>query len=301
MLDFLHMHTGTENLEQLVTSELTHARGPVSGYVVACGLLTENGFYLGHNVEQEGSMVFQHAEDMAIQKMVGKEAAPHIKKIIMLGGGRAKKFKNYIPCVPCSEELSPYTSEETVIQLLPLKGMGESFSFSFGELTHSYLPASPSKFSSVSEDDYLAELKEKTVLRDEDRRLVAKLARYGATNGVEIYLTGSATGRGGVSTFLMERNNIPYHDVDLIAATKRNPPEVEREIESIIKECWGPLKKEVRTIITHYNPKGVMRARTYYYCGKDDEKVLDFTLATDHDGAFIHPWYEPKNWFHRLS
>jgi cytidine deaminase len=295
------MQTEIETLEQLVREELMHALGPVSGYRVACGLVTEKSFYLGHNVERENSMVFQHAENMAITRMLEKETAPKVKKIIMLGGGRAKKFKNYIPCVPCSEELSLYTSEDTVIELLPLGDSNERFPFTFEELVQNYRAKSYSKFSSVNEAGYLQELKEKTVMREDDIRLVAKLADYGLNNEVEICLTGSATGRGGVSTFLMEKTGTAYRDIDIIAATKRNTEEVEREIEEIIAQCWGPFKKEVRTIILHYNPKGVMRARTYYYGGPNGEKVLDFTLATDCNGAFVHPWYEQKNWFHRLS
>lgn len=290
----------TNNLANMLTQEIRSCHAPVTGYLVTCALLTDHGVYLGHNIEHENPTVFEHAESVAIQKMLQSETQPIIRKIVMYGGGNVKKFKYYIPCFSCTHELAPYIQLETPIHLLPLEGYSEHLEVTFSELIASYADLPYSKLAAGQLPELLRELKHKTLLQGTDLSFVADLTMFARQHDIEIYLTGSSTGRGAVSKLIMEKTGHPYRDIDIIAASHLDLAVVESGIEQRIKQHYGFFRKEPRPIPPHQNLHGVVRQKTFYHCGPD-QKIIDFTLSSDFKGSFHYRSYELKNWFHQLA
>ncbi len=289
------------NISEQLRKEMHHCHAPVTGYLVACAIQTNQGIYLGHNNEKEHPTIFEHAEIVALKNMLQGEEKPQIQRMVMLGGGNVKKMKHYIPCFSCTEALAPYLTPETQIELLPLKDFQEGLTITAGELTRSYQDLPYSKFTSTTPGDLLTEAKNKTLLTEKDLRFIVDLALLGKEAGINFYLTGSSTGRGAVSTLILTKTGGTYQDLDIIAVTEQDPLQVEQKIEACIERHYGTFEKTNRAIPLHHNPRGVVVRKSFYHHTLDQPGIIDLTLSRDFKGAFCYRQYELKNWFHQLS
>jgi cytidine deaminase len=290
-----------KELEELVTKELRKCVAPISGIFVAAAIVTEEGVYFGNNIERTDPVVLEHGEMMALKEALIKEENPKIKKIVMAGGGKVNKFKFYTPCFGCSHSFLPYVTGATEIVLAPLTGVNNGLTITFGELWQSYSQLPYSKIGSTKNPELRAELSQKTVLNEKDLDFVSALALFGISSGISFYLTASASGRGGVSTMLNEKTGQEYRDIDLIAIITSNFEATEKEIELLIRDHYGVFLKEDKPVPAHHNRNGVVFKKSFYFCGPQKDKLLDFTFSTDLKGALAKNEYEVKNWFHQLS
>lgn len=293
--------TPEDQVRLLVRGELNKCIAPISNILVATAILTDEGVYLGHNIERENPVSFEHAEKMALDKIleVGKEVK--IKKIIMAGGGKVDKHKFYTPCYPCCMMLYPYMDPETEIVLLSITGVNKELKITFKELFESYEQLPYSKFESTKDPELTREIQQKTVLTGIDIEFIRDLALLGISNNVSFYLTGSASGRGGVSTMLNQKTNQLYRDIDILAIIPQNFEKIEKEIENLINYHYRSFDKQDKPVPNHHNKKGVVFRKTFYYCGDKKDKLIDFTFSTDLIGTLTKNEYEVKNWFHQLS
>jgi cytidine deaminase len=281
--------------------EIKKAHAPVSGYLVACALVTERVIYTGHNYEHENPVVFEHAEARVLKDILGKEKNPKIKKIVMLGGGKVEKFKFYTPCFGCSQTLHPYIDVNTEIVLLPLKEGGTGLSLTFDELWESYKNLPYSKISSSDYDSIKTELESKTLLKGRDLNFMADLRLLGLDEGVEFYMTGSATGRGAAGSLILRKLNKSYRDIDLIAVVKKDHDQIKLKVDYLINKHYGFLRKENHNVRDYNNKNGVIFEKVFYYCGIESDCVIDFTFSKDFSGSFHYIAYEFRNWFHQIS
>lgn len=294
------MNAEPSDILALLEKELASCHAPVTGYFIACALVTDRGIYFGHNHEKEHPVTFTHAEDSAIGHMLANETNPRIRKIFMYAGGKVKKFKLYTPCFSCTEHLAPYVSPDVPVHLFPLAGTSHDLTVTYHEVAESYRDLPYSDLRGPDMETLTKNLQTHTLLSEKDRAFVADLAVTGSCEGVACYLTGSTTGRGGVSQLIMKKTGMEYRDIDMILASTKNPEEVEGLFESVIMRHFASFEKEIRLVPAYKNVRGVITRMYYYHCGPE-KKLLDFTLSTDFCGSFSYRPYELRNWFHKLS
>jgi len=285
-----------------VKDELKKSYAPVTGYYLACAIITENGVYIDHNFEHESSLRFEHVEYRALKKVLRKEVTPRISRIIMYGRGKVKKFKHYVPCCFCCELLRPYTTRGTTVYLMRLEKSNKSLSLNFDELVRSYKTLTYSRVGSPDAKKTKAALKHSTILNKKDRDFLLDLILLGRRRGVTFYLTGSSSGRGGVSTFLIHKLGISYKDIDLICVLNRKTDckGIQKDVEGIVKKHYGLLSKVIRDIPKYQNIQGVIISKVYYHFDSDPEPFIDLTYSSKLEGSFIKEEYNTRNWFYEL-
>ena len=289
------------NPDDIVVKELERCIAPMTGILVAAAFFTDRGTYLGHNIERQNPTIFEHAERMALRNMLESEASPRIRRIAMAGGGKTEKYKYYTPCFACAHAIVPYTDENTEIILAPLPGKNSGMKLLFSEVLASHGQLPYSRFASTELSSMEKELEEKTELVGKDVGFIADLAILGLSAGASFYLTGSASGRGGVSNLLNSRSGQAYRDIDLLAVITRDFPGREADIERLITKHYGSFRAVPKELPPHHNIRGVVFKKTFYYCGPGEDKLLDFTFSTDLKGTLAKSEYEMMNWFHQLS
>jgi cytidine deaminase len=287
--------------ESLLGTELLKCNAPISGILVAAAIITEKGIYFGHNIEKENPVIFEHAEIMAFSEVLSHEKEPIIIKIFMAGGGKVDKFKFYTPCFSCSHKLAPYMAKDATVTLLPLSNTQDKLTITFAELIASYSQVPYSMIQSSTFDKVQAELISKTVLVDKDIDFVTDLTLLGLKEKVQFYLTGSSTGRGGVSTLLNAKTHQKYRDIDIIGVIENDFDKIEIEIEKIIIKHYAVFSKLEKPVPDHQNKQGVVFKKTNYYCGEKKEQMIDFSFSSSFKGTLAYHAYEIKNWFHQLS
>ena len=292
---------GHEKTEELLREEVLLCHAPVTGIFVASAIFTEKAVYFEHNYERENPVFFEHSETRALENIIqNHEQNPKIRKIMLAAGGKANKFKSYIPCYSCSVALGPYVQQSTEVLLLELPSVGKRLLFGFEELNDCY-KALP--YSRIEESDAIgvkSELADKTFLSAKDLDFVTSLTLFGKKNMIPIYLTGSSTRRGGAGTLLNAKTGDKYRDVDIFVIMKSGFEEFEKSLEELISKHYGVFIKTDREVPTQHNPKNVVFKKTVYSCG-DKEAVFDFTFSTNFEGTLAYHAYEVKNWFHQLS
>ncbi len=284
-------------IADLLRNEVRQSHASVSGYSIACALVTEQAIYIDHNYEHESSLVFEHAELRALAKALKNEESPKVRQIFMYGEGKVKKFKHYVPCAVCTDIIKPYIVPEASVILLPTKETESEFFLNFHEMSDSY---NPHDYSIITD---LIELQEKTILNEKDQRFIVDLVALGRESHTRFFLTGSASGRGGFSNFLLSKLKKTYGDLDLfcVLSDKETLGEVIASIEGLIEAHYGTLKKVVRELPPYQNRKGVVLIKIYYYFDSETEPFIDLTFSLNIDGSFIRKEYYDRNWFHELG
>jgi len=283
-----------------VLEELNKCEAPISGIFVACAIFTEKEIYFGHNTEWENPVKFEHAEIMSLKTILQREKFPKINKIIMAGGGTTDKLKFYTPCYACCQSLGSYVIDNAQIILLPLTKDDCALEVTFRELMQSYSQLPYSKMEHYTNPELKSELESKTLLKGKDSEFISELTLFGREKGISLYLTGSASGRGGAGTMLNKKTNHPYRDIDVVAIIEKEFDMIELGIEKILANNYGSFIKEDKKVPAHHNKYGVVFKKSFYYCGSAKDKLIDFTFSTDLRGALAKNEYEIKNWFHQL-
>jgi hypothetical protein len=217
----------------------------------------------------------------------------------MLAGGKVIKFKNYTPCGICSHVLAPYMKPNSIIELLPISGIGKKLKLKFSEVLKSYAKLEYSKIENTEEKKLELELRKKTCLKEKDLKFISDLIILGNKNKIGLYLTGSSCGRGGISNLIMKKTKCGYHDIDLIVIIKSDTEKIQKEIENLITTRYPPFFiMKNRIVPRRKNKKGVVLKNSAYHI--KNGTIIDLTFATDIDGAFRQPPYEKGNWYHQL-
>lgn len=296
------MQYSDQEIETLVKKELTKCHAPLSGYLVACALVTDKSVYFGHNYEHENTNIIEHAEYRALMAAKKAESDPRIKRIILAGGGNVRKFKYYIPCFSCAEFMRKYIDTDIEIYLLPIEGDTKDFRITFDELVECYKELPFSMIEAFTTEEIKKELQAKTILQGIDLDFISDLSRLGKLQRVNFYLTGSSSGRGAVSNLVRAKTNRPYRDIDLIAVLGETSfPEIEHEVESMLARHYKTYVKEKRPLLVHQSKPGVVFAKTFYYCGEMGERIVEFAWCSTFKDSFSYSAYQQRNWFHQLS
>ena len=291
-----------QEIEVLVKKELTKCHAPLSGYLVACALVTEKSTYFGHNYEHEDTNIIEHAEYRALLAAQKAESNPRVLKIILAGGGNVRKFKYYIPCFPCAELLRKCVHTDIEIHMLPIEGDTKDLKITFDELMDSYVELPYSFIEASTIEEIRKELEAKTILQAVDLDFISELSHFGKFNRVNFYLTGSSSGRGAVSNLIRAKTNRPYRDIDLIAVLRKESfLEVEHEVESILAKHYKSYVKEKRPLLIHQSKPDVVFAKAFYYCGEKGERIVEFAWCSTFKDSFSYPAYQQRNWFHQIS
>lgn len=96
-----------------------------------------------------------------------------------------------------------------------------------------------SKITSGDNKTLRQELLAKTILKGKELDFVIDLSLLGKKEGIEFYLTGSATERGAVSTFIINKIGGSYRDIDLIAVVKKDYVSTGNKVEELIRKQYG--------------------------------------------------------------
>lgn len=293
------MRYSQKKIKLLLEKEVEKSQAPVTGYLIACALITEKNIYFGHNFEREDSFLFDHAEPKALEKALENEKNPSIIKIIMLARGKIKKFKNFVPCSVCSKALAPYMKPESILELLPFNTTARKLELKFRDILGSYAKLEYSKFQNVKKEKIIDELHQKTFLKERDAAFVCDLMLLAKEQNIKLCLTGSSSGRGAVSNILMKKTKSSYHDIDIIIILEASlVEEIQQNIEKLINNTYFSYKLEDGSVLKHQNKKNVVLKKIIYHI--ENETILDITLATNMDGAFRKPQYYEGNWYHQL-
>ncbi len=279
------------NIIGLLKRELENSQASITGYFLSCALVTNKGVYVGSNKEfDDGSFAFEHAETSAIKECLRVENEPTIRKIFLCGRGKVKKLKHYVPCATCCDVLDSYCSSDTEVVLVDINNNDSTTIFNFNELRESY------SFKEISR------LQVNSLhLREKDNQFLQRLIREikGKVEGV--FLTGSASGRGGFTSFLRKKFNLDYGDLDLfIILKKENLQEIINLVNSSAIEIYPDLHKVIRKVPKYQNKKCVVLEKSYFGNNDTDEPVLDFTYSTQLEGSFIRNEYFERNWYVEL-
>jgi cytidine deaminase len=291
-----------EEIKNKLLQKLDKCNAPVTGIHVVCCLVTKKGYYFGHNSESENPIVFKHAEMEALSHAMGLEKNPEIISIYTSGGGNAKKLKLICPCFGCTEALSKYVIPETQVCLLPPEEIGDKLNFNFNELVLSYSNIPYSKIEGSTLKEVRGDLLNKTILKNIDVDFISELRIYGINNNVEFYLTGSSTGRGGVSSLIIKKTNGIYGDLDIICVVESTKIEKTiKDFEIMVEKYYSVFKKEERIIPEFKNKTGVLISQYFYKCGLTYNTTIDITFSKNFNNSFTYKEYQLRNWFHQIS
>jgi hypothetical protein len=285
----------------MLREEVSLCHAPVTGIFVASAIFTEKAVYFEHNYEYQDPVVFEHSEIRAFQYILTHEESPKITKILLAAGGKANKFKSYVPCYTCLTTWMPYIKKGSHVSLLELPGINKGLHFTVEELAEAYksLP-----FSEIS-GDTLVEIKKeiggKTELKGTDLDCISVLTKYAKENCIGMYLTGSSSNRGGAGTFLNRKNGDKYRDIDILFITTSNVEELEEYIGETLHTYYGSWTRTLKEILPIHNPQGVVFKKCIYSCGQNAETTIDCAFSTNFEGTLGYHAYETKNWFHKLA
>jgi hypothetical protein len=143
------------------------------------------------------------------------------------------------------------------------------------------------------------ELLEKTALDEDDAHLIAEFRLVGIENGIEFFLSGSASGRGWVSNAIHKAQGAEkqYNDLDIIAVSFNPESEVERVIENVINSRYRNFSKEV----TVHHIQGETATRTGIKYTAEGMPPLEVQTASDLKKGMSRPDYFKNNFFIKLS
>jgi hypothetical protein len=186
----------------------------------------------------------------------------------------------------------------STIELLPISGTSKKLKLKFSEVLKSYAKLKYSKIKNTEEKNLNKELRKKTFLKEKDLKFVSDLTLFGIKNKLEVYITGSSCGRGGISNLVMKKTKCGYGDIDLIMIAKSDAKKIQKEIENLLTYHYSDFTVENRLVPKHKNKKGVVLSNLVYHI--KNGTIIDLTLATNINGAFRQLPYEQGNWYHQL-
>lgn len=285
------------DFKRLILDELSKSYAPVTRHHVACLIETPDGVYSGHNTEHINSIDFEHAEEMALEKML-QAGENQILRLFNAGKGH-EKIKQVSPCRECYDSLSPYFLPTTGLVLFKPNTFDEVMTFSYDEHTQAYRPKPYSLLEGVNLELIMKQLEEKTLLKGKDLEFIASLRLLGIAEGVQFYLTGSASGRGWMSQQIHLKHGTSYEDMDLVAVSDLDKKGVENMFEQRFKQFYGEFNKRTSTVNIWFIGENEKRERiSYSVNGKD---IVDLCIAPTLKEGMVRMDYLNKNFFHQIS
>jgi cytidine deaminase len=205
------------------------AKTPLTDRKVACILVSsKNEIYGGYNLEESRIL---HAEEMALNQAIKKSENFKIKEIHLMARGIAQNVKRAIPCENCSNILTPYCKEDSKIIFYLFNNPNKRYELKFKDILESYRSFDDILLleDKLSFDEYFA-----NYLTPIDRKILKEFMDGIKTKCSELYVTGSASKRGGPKQLLAkEITGVSYWDIDLIAIF----PEINKDqINKIVRE-----------------------------------------------------------------
>jgi cytidine deaminase len=229
---------------------LGYAEAPITGRKVGAVLETEDGIQTyGFNIENKRGIL--HAEVVAAAGIKSKK----FKSINLIASGDPLAIKNCIPCEACTTSLSPQASEAAVVSLSSQDGKLTA-AFPFRDLEKSYRG-----FQDVPHagSDIETFLEQRTRLTEVDRVVISNFSNNvkELAPNAEVYLTGSASERGGPSSMVAQLAlGSPYLDLDMITIFPELPQNVTDRIGDIYLEA-------LRDVGFNYNQVQLEEVPTY--------------------------------------
>jgi hypothetical protein len=226
--------------EEKLRRLLTKAETPITDRRIATMLTFANGANAyGYNTETDTGIM--HAE---IRALTGVPTGNPLKSVDLMIGteGSWTDIKYALPCEPCTTALTPFANNDTAVNLhnanYPVQ-----VGLSFGELKKAYEPFL--EVPGPAQENIDAFLQEHTPLTEVDRKIVSHIgnAVRNADGGSALYLTGTASGRGGPKSILASKLlGSTYMDIDLILITQTTEHDV---VDNGIKKLYGNVLNEV--------------------------------------------------------
>jgi hypothetical protein len=154
------------------------------------------------------------------------------------------------------------------------------------------------KYSDFRQDDiepymlplYIAEC---TGMELTDAQFMAHLQFIGQENGMEIYLTGSASGRGEISGAV----KTDYTDIDLLIVTDLDKAEAERIITEIAEQHFGLLTREPMIVNDWQNNRQIEGVFLY---GTTGNKKVQLHIGQAMEEINFRPSNFDRNYYHRV-
>jgi hypothetical protein len=176
--------------------------------------------------------------------------------------------------------------------------------FSADEIHDAYESKPYSSIVGDTDEAIEKELHDKTILNQEDVRIVTALRKLGLNQGISFYLTGSGSGRGWISNTINRKLGRSYSDLDIIGVSSLLPELVEGHIKELLAAQLGQVsQREVshEAWIVSGARKGASYQNSYTIFESPARKIMDLVLAeTLSEGMRRQDYYE-KNFFHQLS
>jgi cytidine deaminase len=290
--DILHTPPLEERIDEawpLLAQELAAAHAPVTGRRVACILETQDALYAGHNYEYDPGH-FEHAEEAALSRM-GKDAP--IERVYIAGEGQ-RKLKHVSPCSECYDLLSPRLAAHAELVLFEPDTSEKNYAvLSPQQHREAYVPKPYLNLSGSTVKEAADELLHVTPLTARDAKFIANLRFLGLKNDILFYLTGSASGRGGVSNVI---NPGCYGDLDIIAVTEGDRRDAEDTFEAAANEFYGALGRVSTSVNIWF-----IGEKRYGNRFSNDEISMDFRAAPTLKDGMTRMDYLRKNFFIQIS
>jgi hypothetical protein len=297
-----------EEIKPLLLEELEQAQAPFTGKATACVLETwewestggSGRFYGGHALEiAPGNFIT--AAQMATAKI--ESLTEEITGIYVAGKNlrEDKRLKHVMPSPADYDALSERFKEEwgpTIIIVSP--DSDEYVSVWASKHAPNYGVKHPSNFAVESgpegdiEPDILASyIAEATGMKLNDAEFIARLRWFGPRQGMQIYLTGSASGRGEISGAV----KVGYTDIDLLVVTDLEKVEAERMIAELAEEHFGPLTHEPMAVNDWQNNRQIDGVFLY---DTDGNKKIQLHIGKIMEEINFRPSNLERNFYHRV-
>jgi cytidine deaminase len=289
----------------MLIGEFALSHAPVTNRRLACVIKAADGrLYTGHNYEDDSEELvrFDHAETCALDSSP-EQSGMGVETIFMACENEGE-YKRISPCPDCFSRLEPLLLSNAELVLFEPHTLNRALVFSADEIHDAY-ESKPYSFIVGDTDEVVAaELRDKTILNDEDIQIVTALRRLGLNQGINFYLTGSGSGRGWISNAINNKLGRSYSDLDIIGVSSLSPELVERQIKELLTVQLGRVtEREVSSeawVISGAR-KGNSFQNSYTVFESPARKIMDLVLAESlGEGMRRHDYYE-KNFFHQLS
>jgi hypothetical protein len=294
-----------ETIKPLLLEELSQASAPFTNKNTACVLTTFDTASLG-----SGNVYGGHAYETApgnfvtaVRMALTKICSPTEKLSGIYVAGKNlredKKDKHVMPSPDDYDSLSERFWEEwgpTIIIVSP--DTDEYRSIWASVHAQEYGAKHYSDFTKIDHDEIEPELlpsiiAQETRLDYQDAQFMAHLRWICAKQGIEVYLTGSASGRGEISGAIKDG----YTDIDLLIVTELDKDEAEKIITQIAEKYFGPLRRECMTVNDWQRNRQIDGVFLY---DSDGNKKIQLHIGQFMEEINFRPSNLDRNFYHRV-
>ncbi|HYH75445.1 MAG TPA: hypothetical protein VD735_05805 [Candidatus Saccharimonadales bacterium] len=300
--DFPELAVRPELIPTLL-GELALAQADYSRRHTACVLQTTDGQLVGGHVTEVSPRHFIAATDRALAKLPDDAG---ITGVYVTGNGPGVyKTKHIMPEPSAYDRLQERFSGRPHLSVVSPQQLPTIDHYEYAEHTAAYAPREPWALADVRllpwgmpDDTPLHD----TLLDDWDKAFMFHLQRDGRKHGIDYYLTGSSTGRGGVSNML----RVGYDDLDIQAVTDGDLGFAVDTFESQAGSVYGGYgelerrDKQVHVWTTGATVHGYeYRTDGGWYTG--GPKSIDFFVGRSLAEITVRPEYIDRNFYIKLT